>query len=437
MGFKRYKIPCPQTTGRTLVGGLALLIWSQKLLDSNMATPVDTDKDGTELAQARASRRSASGGEMVVATMTSYPLRDSLTPDRHKLWDDVSLYPLLDQINRSGIPVYVIKGWFDPLARENFLIYANLTVPKRLLVRPTDHGQADEAREDINYSAEAQRWFDYWLKGIDNGIMDEPSIHYYLMGVDKKEAWQSTEVWPLNNGEPTRYYFEAGETGAMTSINTGTLTPSPPTAPEASDSYMVDYTTTTGKKSRWTAINWAHQYTDMRSNDAKALTYTTAPFETTIRMIGHPVVHVWLSCDTQDVDLFAYLEEVDGTGHSTYITEGHLRASHRGLSQAPYENLGLPYHTHFQSELKSIPAGEPVELAFDLLPTAYQFVRGSRLRMTIACADADNFDTPVLNPAPTLRVWRNTSHPSSVDLPIAQPGKHLRNNQLFNKAHAQ
>lgn len=162
-------------------------IWSQKLLDSNMVTPVDRDKDGTELAQARASRRGPTSGEMVVAAMTSYPFRDSLMPDGHKLWDAVSLYPLLDQINRSGTPVYLINGWYDPPARENFLIYANLTVPKRLLVRPTDHGQADEAGDDIDYAAEAQRWFDYWLKGIDNGIMDEPPIHYYLMGMEKKQ----------------------------------------------------------------------------------------------------------------------------------------------------------------------------------------------------------------------------------------------------------
>lgn len=167
---------------------------------------------------------------------------------------------------------------------------------------------------------------------------------------------------------------------------------------------------------------WAHQYPDLRTHDAKALTYTTTPLPTAVQVVGHALVHVWCSCDAPDVDLFAYLEEVDGNGHATYITEGNLRASHRGVSQAPYENLSLPYHTHFQSELQPIPAGEPVELVFDLLPTAYQFQQGRRIRLTIACADADNFDTPILNPAPTLHVLRNTSHPSYLDLPIV----HLR-----------
>jgi len=398
-------------------------IWSQKLLDSNMATPVDQDRDGTLLAQARASRHGATIGETAVTAMTDYPFRDSLTPDGHKLWDSISLYPLLDQINRSGIPVYVINGWYDPLARENFLIYANLTVPKRLLVRPTDHGQADEAGDDIDYAAEAQRWFDYWLKGIDNGIMNEPPIHYYLMGMNKKEAWQSTDAWPLKSQEMRRYYFGEGETGGTTPVKNGTLVLSLPTASEASDIYTVDYSTTTGKKARWTAINWVHDYPNMRSNDARVLTYTTPPLQTAVQVSGHPVVHIWLGSDTPDVDVFAYLEEVDSHGNSTYITEGNLRASHRTLSQAPYDMLGLPYHTHFQSELKPIPAGEPVELVFDLLPTAYQFQQGHRIRLVIACADADNFDTPVLNPAPRLQVLRNSSHPSYVDLPIAQAGK--------------
>jgi hypothetical protein len=71
--------------------------------------------------------------------MTKFPFRDSLTPKGHKFWGFISLYSLIDQINRSNIPVYLINGWYDPLARENFIIYANLTVPKRLFARRPPH----------------------------------------------------------------------------------------------------------------------------------------------------------------------------------------------------------------------------------------------------------------------------------------------------------
>jgi predicted acyl esterase len=85
--------------------------------------------------------------------------------------------------------------------------------------------------------------------------------------------------------------------------------------------------------------------------------------------------------------------------------------------KAPFDNLDLPYHRHHESELTAIPAGEPVELVFDLLPTSYRFRRGNRIRVTVAFADADNFQTPHLDPAPQIRLLRDTDHASFVDLP--------------------
>jgi len=394
--------------------------WSQKLLSSDVITPVDRDRDGTLLAQARQERAQAAGMSFAdFARM--FPFRDGAIPNGMKIWTEAAAaYPFLERINRSGIPFYLGAGWYDLCGRDMFLWYANLTVPKRLLVRPLDHSQVDSNQFDLDYAAEMHRWFDYWLKRIDNGIMKEPPIRYYLMGGEEKNAWKMTDTWPPKNQEMTRFYFREGETGVDTSINNGTLNPSSPTVPEASDAYTVNYTTTTGKNPRWTSINWAHNYPNMRSNDAKALTYTTPPLEVAVQVIGHPIVHVWSRTDSPDLDVFAYLEEVDTNGDSTYITEGNLRASHRTLGKASNDNLGLPYHSYFKSDQKLIPAGEPVELVFDLLPTAYQFARGKRIRITIAFADADNFDTPVINPAPKLQLLRDMNHPSFIQLPVVQ-----------------
>jgi putative CocE/NonD family hydrolase len=202
--------------------------------------------------------------------------------------------------------------------------------------------------------------------------------------------------------------------------NQGNLSFVPPRAPEAFDTYTVNYSTTTGKDSRWSTANWAHHYPNLRTNDTKAVTYTTQLLETPIQIIGHPVMHIWLRTDSPDLDIFAYLEEVDVHGDSKYVTEGNLRASHRVLSQPPYDNIGLPYHSYFDADRKLIPAGEPVELIFDLLPTAYRFSRGSRIRVTIACADNDNFETPVTTPAPILHLLRDKNHQSFVKLPVIQ-----------------
>jgi predicted acyl esterase len=124
--------------------------------------------------------------------------------------------------------------------------------------------------------------------------------------------------------------------------------------------------------------------------------------------------------DAPDLDVFVYLEEKDHSGKSTYITEGDLRASHRKLSQAPFNNLGLPYHSHYQSDLMPIPARDPIELVFNLLPTSYRFHKGSRIRITLALADADNFETPVIDPAPKLHLLRDLHHLSFIQLPVVQ-----------------
>jgi putative CocE/NonD family hydrolase len=384
-----------------------------------MATPVDRDKDGILLAQAEAERKNAVALADAVADLKVAPYRDSPLPTGQKVWTEIqTLYPFLDRINRAGVPVYLINGWYDIYARDNFLIYANLTVPKRLLIRPTDHAGIEAPGSDIDYGAEAHRWFDYWLKGIDNGIMSEPPIHYYLQGVDQTQAWQSAEIWPLKNQVLTKYYFGPGTGDSRVSTNDGALGLVSPVETPAFDRYTVDYTTTTGTMPHWSAVAVAHQYPDLRSRDAKALTYTTPPLDQSTEVAGHPIAHLWLSTDAPDLDVFGYLEQVDRNGNSTYISEGELRTSHRALSPTPFENFGLPWHNHFQTAVQPIPAGVPIEMVFDLLPTAWRFAPGNQIRITVAFADAGNFETPVLNPPPTLNLLRDASHASYVELPV-------------------
>jgi putative CocE/NonD family hydrolase len=386
---------------------------------NQMATPVDQDTDGSLLAQARAERQGSSALAEGLKELEEMGFRDHAMPNGTNVWlTSFLLAPEIEKINNAGVPVYLINGWYDLYARDNFLIYNNLTVPKRLLVRPTDHSGIEAAGSDIDYGAEAHRWFDYWLKGIDNGIMDESPIHYYLQGADKAQVWQSTNVWPLENQETPRYYFGPGESDNKISTNNGALVLLLPSNSNAFDKYTIDYTTTTGGLPLWSAPAMPHKYPNMRSNDAKTLTYTTPPLETAVSVVGHPIAHIWLTADVSDLDVFVYLEEVDGSGNSTYITEGQLRASHRTLSLPPFKNFGLPWRNHFESEIQPIPKGEPFELVFDLRPTAWQFSAGKQIRITVAFVDSGNFDTPILDPAPTIQLWRDVDCPSYVELPI-------------------
>ncbi len=389
------------------------------LLD-DLATPVDSDPDGVLLAEAMQERNSETGLSNASEMAKLYPFRDSTSADGINYWQIMDLYPFIERINQSSTAVYMTVGWYDVFTADTFYWYNNLNVPKRLTIRPTDHSAVSANQYDLDYGIEALRWFDYWLKGIDNGIMDEAPIHYYVQDEPKKGTWQSSDQWPLETQEPTPYYLGPGKSGTIASVNDGGLGKAPPVITSSSDAYTVDYSATTGTKSRWGAIEEAHSYPDLRTHDAKALTYTTPPLESGVQVTGHPVMHLWLITDAPDLDVFVYLEEVDNQGKSIYVTEGDLRASHRKLSQAPFNNLGLPYHSHYQSDQEPVPAGNPIELVFSLLPTSYQFHSGSRIRITIAFADAGNFDTPILTPAPTLQLLRDTGHPSLVELPIVQ-----------------
>jgi uncharacterized protein len=383
-----------------------------------LVTPVQTDKGGVLLTQALQERRNATLKEQTDLSDPRYAFRDSLTPQGHRLWDGAALYRFVERINRFGTAVYLSTGWYDIWAGDGFFWYENLTVPKRLTVRPLDHTGMDKTESDLDYGAEALRWFDYWLKGIPNGIMEEPGIHFYVMGAPRQKAWQSAERWPPEQQRSVRLFFGQGRSGTVASANDGSLAAGGPGELQASDAYVVDYTTTTGKRSRWTAVNWPRNYPDMRPNDAKALTYTSNALDADLEVTGFPVAHLWLTTDSQDLDAFVYLEEVDGSGKSSYLTEGTLRATHRALGKAPFRNLGLPFHSHFQADLQPIPPGKPVELVIGLLPTSYLFHKGSRIRVTVAFSDKDNFTTPELLPAPRLELLRDAQHPSFIELPV-------------------
>jgi hypothetical protein len=134
-------------------------------------------------------------------------------------------------------------------------------------------------------------------------------------------------------------------------------------------------------------------------------------------MTGHPVVQLWVTSNADDGDFFVYLEQVSPDGTSTYVCEGELRASHRRLSSPPFDNLGLPYQRHHEADRMAI-ADEPAQLAFDLSPMSWVFAAGTRIRVAIACTDADNAPAPVLDPAPVVSVHRHGVHASFIDIPV-------------------
>jgi putative CocE/NonD family hydrolase len=350
-------------------------------------------------------------------TYSALPYRDSvsaLTGTQPYLLNSPANY--LSAIRSSAIPVYHWGGWYDMFPKDALLWYSNLTNPQKIVIGPWSHPQLGS----LDLAIEEVRWYDYWLKGIDNGLMSEAPIYYYTMGEGTNSGWHSAWNWPLPEEEPTNYYFDGTKAGSVDSVNDGSLSLAMPAARAGVDEYLVDYSATTGPATRWTAgydLVSPIYPTTLMFNDEKGLTYTTPPLETEVEVTGHPVVHLWVTSTASDGDFFVYLEDIAEGKYSRYVTEGNLRASHRAISSAPFEYLGLPYHRSYAEDATDLTS-QPVELVFDLLPTSYVFATGHRIRVTITCADRDNAQTPQLDPPPTVQLYRDADHASFIELPI-------------------
>jgi putative CocE/NonD family hydrolase len=158
----------------------------------------------------------------------------------------------------------------------------------------------------------------------------------------------------------------------------------------------------------------------MKALDRMGLTYTSELLTADTEITGYPIVHLWVTSTAPDGDFFAFLQEFDATGASRPISDGALRASHRALAKAPYENFGLPYHRGFQSDAAPLPP-TPTELVFSLTPTSYLVKAGHRIRLTITGADKGSAQTPELSPAPTINIMRSADYASYDTLPIIPP----------------
>ena len=409
--------------------------WSRLVLqlDNEIPVPpVDGDAEQKMLAQAR---KEHNANRYPKDFAPALPFRNSLLEDNqimpYLLW---SPNASLKGINDSEVAIYQVAGWYDLWPRDMLAWFNTIDNPQKIIITPWCHshgspGWLETVRPLIGFDmkfdlqAERLRWYDYWLKGIDNGIMREPEILYFTMGAPENEAWRTASRWPLPEVRPTSFYFHDGPSGTVRSSNDGILKQEPPDREPGQTNYTVDYSTSTGHSTRWfNGIGVDFRYPDMSPNDSKAMTFTTLPLEEDTEVTGHPVVILWVSSTADDGDFFVYLEEVDPDGYSHYLTEGVLRASHRKISKPPYDTLELPYHRGFKEDTVPLPKGEPAKLVFDLLPTSNIFNAGHRIRVTVACADQSNFLTPEHSPPPQVTVYHNSDHRSSISLPVVAVG---------------
>lgn len=373
--------------------------------------PVDADKN-RELLQKAAAEHAANyhvHKEALAITFRDDASPMGFTPDAF------SPHAFREAIEQSGAAVYSYSGWFDGgyahAAIKRFLTLKN--PGQRLILGPWDHGGDDHVRPfatplqaKFDHVEQVLRFFDYHLKGKSTGIEHEQPVHYYTMVQDK---WKSAGTWPPP-ATRTVLHLAAGNE----------LLLSPPTVDTGADAYHVDRFAGTGSLSRWNclAVELAVNYPDRAEQDGKLIVYQTPPLAKDMEVTGHPIVTLYIRCDSPDAQVFVYLEDVDSQGNVNYVTEGMLRAIHRNLSDLPpYYRTPTPFRTFLRADARPLVSGRPAMLKFDLQPTSYLFLKGHRVRIAVAGADADHF-RPLPGKAPTLSILRTRAHPSAIDLPV-------------------
>jgi hypothetical protein len=344
--------------------------------------------------------------------------RDDLSPEFNDRIEKLSPYYYAREIEGSGAAVYSYTGWFDgTYTTPSVYRYRTLKNCTKLTIGPWPHGGRENVSpwrssplNTFDHNAELLRFFDYHLKGIANGIMEEPQVWYYTMG---EEKWHSASTWPPPS-ETATYYFAEGSALSLEGPPQG----------DANDAYQVDYSAGTGKTARENSLinlpNDPIGYPDRAVADQKLLVYETAPLGQDREVTGHPVVRLYVSSTAPDGEFFVYLEDVAPDGTVSFITEGLLRAACRRVSNDPPPyNLapGVPYHTFKREDAEPMVPGEVVLITFDLQPTSVLFRKGHRIRVAIAGADKDHYAIPD-GPAPQIKLYRSAKYPSSIDLPM-------------------
>jgi putative CocE/NonD family hydrolase len=334
---------------------------------------------------------------------------------------------------RLNVPAYNIGGWYDIFLGgtiRNFLgMRANggsddARRGQKLLIGPWQHGSRGGSVVGDHYfglAADAMaadldgvhfRWFDYWLKGIDNGVLDEPPVRVFVMG---DNVWREEQEWPLARAQNTSYYLHS-QGKANSSSGDGSLSPEAP-GEEPPDVYLynpADPVPTRGGGlccNPYFAANGAFDQQDIEARP-DVLVYSTAPLERDLEVTGPVTVTLWAATSQTDTDFTAKLVDVCEDGCARNLTDGIIRARYRdSSSNASFVEPGRVYH-----------------YTIDLWATSNVFQRGHRIRVEISSSNFPRFDrntntgNVIAGDAefkPALQtVMHDAQHPSHITLPV-------------------
>jgi predicted acyl esterase len=291
------------------------------------------------------------------------------------------------QWDRITVPLFTVGNWTGMALHlrgntEAFMRAASRH--KKLRIHTGSHVHpfyTEEGRRD------QLRFLDYWLKGIENGVMDEPPVRLAIRKGRDEIEWRDESEWPLARTRWTKFHFDLSQPPAD-KPNTGALVKANPVA-TGSRTYPASSLGSMGSTSAASS-----QVMGGGIKPGMGISLETPPLPEDVEVTGPVAAKLWVASSSEDMDLFLTLRNIDPEGNEVLetgqqgtpvpVAKGWLRASHRELDPEltlPYR----PYHAH-QRRLYLKP-GEIVETQVEIWPTSMVFRKGHRIRLDVQPRD--------------------------------------------------
>lgn len=336
--------------------------------------------------------------------------------------------------DRIMAPALNIGGWYDIFLWSTLENYMGMkrrgateeARRQRLIIGPWTHMNFTGSFPDREFGPAASsaaidlhgvhlRWFDRWLKGVDNGVDQEPPVKIFVMGTDE---WRTAPDWPLPETRHRPYYLHS-RGGANSLRGDGWLSTEPP-GDEPPDVYLYNplrpVPTVGGQVilPGANAMGPCDQHKVEQRDDV--LVYDTPPLERAVEVIGPIELRLFVSSSAPDTDFTGKLVDVHPDGRAIILTEGILRARYRNSLTTP----------------ELLEPGVIYELRLNLWATANVFLPGHRIRLEVSSSNFPRFDRNsntggVIAQEPreryqsaVNRIFHDAAHPSCLILPIIE-----------------
>ncbi len=354
--------------------------------------------------------------------------RDWLTHERDDaFWQRWRVSDHYAEMNVMGLHA---GGWHDLFLKGSIKNFTGLKkeartaaarAGQRLIIGPWAHAPTSAAGKVgdvvfgksavLDHTATALQWFDYSLKGINNGYANSAPVRLFIMG---NNVWRDEQEFPLARTRYTRYYLNS-RVGANGISGDGELTQTLPAA-ERRDEFDYDpmkpVPTIGGRLCCGTALPPGPA--DQRPNESRpdVLVFSTAPLETDVEATGFVSVELYASTSAIDTDFTALLVDVDPTGYARFLTDGIVRARYRNGTGRPAE----------------VVPGQVYKYTIDLWATGNVFKAGHRIRLYVSSSNFPRFDRNLNLGEPIAvsthskvahqTVYHGGKYPSALTLPL-------------------